>query len=246
MKVALDPAASERAISRGIDWIVGMQSSNGGWGAFDKNNTRNLVTQIPFCDFGEVIDPPSVDVTAHILEMLGLRGDTVGSNRRVAAGLRYIRKEQEADGSWFGRWGVNYVYGVGAVLPALQALGEDMSAPYVRKAVDWLKGRQNEDGGWGETCASYDDPSLAGRGPSTASQTAWALLALISAGEVEDPHTRRGVEYLLATQGPDGTWPEDAFTGTGFPRDFMIKYHMYRVYFPLLALGRYRRALNGG
>ena len=245
-KVVLDPIAGERAIDRGIEWIMGMQSRNGGWGAFDKNNTRTLVTQIPFCDFGEVIDPPSVDVTAHILELLGLRGLTAETDPRIAAGLRYIKDEQEEDGAWFGRWGVNYVYGVGAVLPALEALGEDMNNPYVRKAVEWLKTHQNEDGGWGETCASYDDQSLRGRGPSTASQTSWALLGLISANEADSTEARKGVEYLLATQGSDGTWPEDYFTGTGFPRDFMIKYHMYRIYFPLLALGRYRRALNGG
>ena len=245
-KVVLDPIASERAINRGIEWIVGMQSRNGGWGAFDKNNTRTLVTQIPFCDFGEVIDPPSVDVTAHILELLGLRGQRAESDPRIAKGLRYIKDEQEEDGSWFGRWGVNYVYGVGAVLPALEALGEDMSSAYVRKAVDWLKDHQNKDGGWGETCASYDDPALAGQGPSTGSQTAWALLGLIASNEARSLEARRGVQYLLDTQGSDGTWPENHFTGTGFPRDFMIKYHMYRVYFPLLALGRYRRVLNGG
>ena len=245
-KVALEPISSERAINRGIEWIMGMQSRNGGWGAFDKNNTRTLVTQIPFCDFGEVIDPPSVDVTAHILELAGLRGLTPESDSRIKSGLRYIREEQEEDGAWFGRWGVNYIYGIGAVLPALEALGEDMGSPYVRKAVDWLKMYQNGDGGWGETCASYDDPSLRGQGESTASQTAWALLGLISAGEADSVEARRGVEYLVRTQGPDGTWREDEFTGTGFPRDFMIKYHMYRVYFPLLALGRYRRAINGG
>ncbi|MCH8088684.1 MAG: squalene--hopene cyclase [Chloroflexi bacterium] len=244
-KVALNDEIKEKTVQLGIDWMLGLQSSNGGWGAFDKDNVRRFITRMPFCDFGEVIDPPSVDVTAHILEILGMRGQRPENSPAVERGLRYIKDEQEYDGAWFGRWGVNYIYGIGAVLPALQAVGEDMSQPYVQRAAGWLKDHQNDDGGWGETCASYDDPSLRGQGPSTASQTAWALLGLISAGEGLSPQARRGVEYLLLTQAGDGSWDEEYFTGTGFPKDFMIKYHMYRIYFPLLALGRYRRIVLG-
>ena len=244
-KVALNDTIKEKTVQLGIDWILGLQSSNGGWGAFDKDNVRRFITRMPFCDFGEVIDPPSVDVTAHILEILGMRGQRPENSPAVECGLRYIKDEQEYDGAWFGRWGVNYIYGIGAVLPALQAVGEDMSQPYVQRAAGWLKDHQNDDGGWGETCASYDDPSLRGQGSSTASQTAWALLGLISAGESLSPQARRGVEYLLDTQAEDGSWDEEYFTGTGFPKDFMIKYHMYRIYFPLLALGRYRRIVLG-
>ncbi|MFQ5934122.1 MAG: squalene--hopene cyclase, partial [Dehalococcoidia bacterium] len=240
----LPPEEKERAIKLGVDWLLGMQSSNGGWGSFDKDNVRRFVTQIPFCDFGEVIDPPSEDVTAHILELLGMMGHRPESLPAVSRGLDYLKREQEPDGSWFGRWGVNYIYGLGAVLPALKEMGEDMNQPYILRAVKWLKDYQRPDGGWGETCATYDDPSLRGRGPSTASQTAWALLALMAAGEVHSPEMRRGVEYLAQHQEEDGTWEEEHFTATGFPRDFLIKYHMYRIYFPLLALGRYRRMVT--
>ena len=242
----LPRAEKNRAIKLGVDWLLGMQSNNGGWGAFDKDNDKRLVTTIPFCDFGEVIDPPSVDVTAHILEMLGILGHRIEDYPSMQRALHYIKREQEIDGSWFGRWGVNYVYGTGAVLPALKVAGEDMSQPYVRRAVDWLKTRQNPDGGWGETCASYDYPSLNGQGPSTPSQTAWALLGLLAAGEIDSQATRDGVRYLIETQNKDGSWEEDYFTGTGFSGYFFIKYHMYRIYFPLLALGRYRRCILEG
>lgn len=244
-KVELDEQERDRAVRLGINWLLGMQSSNGGWGAFDKDNDKRFVSKIPFCDFGEVIDPPSVDVTAHILEILGMLGHRPDSCPAVERGLRYIKRKQEFDGSWFGRWGVNYIYGIGATIPALQAIGEDMRQPYVQRATQWLKDHQNQDGGWGESCASYDDPSLRGQGPSTASQTAWALLGLLSAGEGGCPEAERGIRYLVETQAPDGSWDEDYFTGTGFPGDFLIKYHMYRVYFPLMALGRYRRWVLG-
>ena len=242
----LPQVEKDRALKLGVDWLLGMQSGNGGWGAFDKDNDKLFVTTIPFCDFGEVIDPPSVDVTAHILELLAILGYRIEDYPAMRRGLHYIKREQEADGSWFGRWGVNYIYGTGAVLPALKAIGEDMSEPYVRRAIDWLKARQNSDGGWGETCASYDDPSLNGQGPSTASQTAWALLGLLAAGETASQATQNGVRYLVTTQSKDGSWEEDHFTGTGFPGDFLIKYHMYRIYFPVLALGRYRRYVRQG
>ena len=163
----------------------------------------------------------------------------------IRRALDYLRREQEPDGAWYGRWGVNLIYGTGAVLPGLAAVGEDMSAPYVRRAVEWLLARQNPDGGWGEKIEGYYDPAWRGRGPSTASQTAWALLALVAAGEVDNPATERGIRYLVETQNEEGGWDEAAFTGTGFPTDFMIRYHLYRDVFPLMALGRWRRATEG-
>ncbi|HEX5478648.1 MAG TPA: squalene--hopene cyclase, partial [Dehalococcoidia bacterium] len=230
---------------RAARWLLAMQSRNGGWGAFDKDNTKSFVTQIPFADFGAALDPPSEDVTAHIAEFLaldGMRADAPALRRA----LDYLHATQERDGSWFGRWGVNYVYGIGAVVPALVAAGESPRSPRIRRAVAWLAAHQNPDGGWGETCASYDEPQTQrGRGESTASQTAWALLALIAAGEERADAARRGVEYLVRTQQSDGQWHEPQFTGTGFPRDFMLKYHLYRNYWPMWALGRYRRTLAG-
>jgi len=220
-----------------------MQSSNGGWGAFDRNNTQTWTRQIPFADFGEMIDPPSVDVTAHIIEYLGRLGWRA-DHPVIRRALRYIKKEQEPDGAWYGRWGVNLIYGTGAVLPALKAIGQDMKASYIRRAVDWLLEMQNEDGGWGEKIESYGDPRWRGRGPSTTSQTAWALLALIAAGEAEHPATAEGIDYLVENQRSNGGWDEPYFTGTGFPLDFMINYHMYRDLFPVMALSRYRRALH--
>ena len=257
------------SILRGVEWMAGMQSKNGGWAAFDKDNNKKYLTKTPFSDFGETLDPPSVDVTAHLLEMYGRLGYT-REDAEVARGFEYVISEQEEDGSWFGRWGVNYVYGAGAVLPALEAIGEDMSQQYVRRAVDWVVAHQNEDGGWGESCGSYVDPTLRGVGPSTASQTAWALLGLVAAKEHESEATQRGLAYLAETQDADGSWDEPYFTGTGFPgygvgerltelpdigetsyqglempAGFMINYHLYRNYWPLLALGRYFQAISG-
>ena len=236
----------DQAMKLGADWVLGMQSRNGGWGAFDKDNTKRFVTKIPFCDFGETIDPPTEDVTAHVLEFLGMEGSRPETSQAVGRGLDYLKREQEYDGAWFGRWGVNYIYGLGAVLPALKEIGEDMGQPYIQRAVQWLRDYQQPDGGWGESCATYDDPSQRGRGPSTASQTAWALLGLMAAGETDSAAVGWGINYLLDHQGEDGTWEEDHFTGTGFPRDFLIKYHMYRTYFPLIALGRYKRLSSNG
>ena len=264
----LDPEQELRrreAIERGVNWVLALQSNNGGWGAFDKNNNRTYVSKLPFSDFGEVLDPSSVDVTAHILEMLGRLGYTLDFPPARRA-YKYIRLEQEEDGSWFGRWGVNYIYGVSTVLTGLAAIGEDMGQPYIRHAVEWLLDHQNEDGGWGESCGSYVDTALRGAGPSTASQTAWAVLALMAAGDLDCKGVERGVEYLVRTQKADGTWDEPYFTGTGFPGyrqgeppkqmpkpgefgfqgldmpgGFMINYHMYRNYWPLMALGRYAR-----
>jgi squalene-hopene/tetraprenyl-beta-curcumene cyclase len=235
---------AEPAAERARAWLLAMQSRNGGWGAFDKDNDRELVTRIPFADFGATLDPATEDVTAHVLEWLLLDGSPASAGA-IDAGLEYLRRTQEPDGSWWGRWGVNYVYGLGAALPTLIAAGEDPRGSRVRKAVRWLESHQNADGGWGESCHSYDDPTTRGQGPSTASQTAWALLGLLAAGELENPATARGVDYLVRTQLPDGSWDEPEFTGTGFPRDFMLNYHLYRQYWPLWALGRYRRMRFG-
>ncbi|MEZ5897003.1 MAG: squalene--hopene cyclase [Parvularculaceae bacterium] len=259
-----------RAISLGVDWLVAMQSQGGGWGAFDKDNNKKFLTKIPFCDFGEALDPPSVDVTAHIVEAFGKLGLGKDHPAMVRA-LDYLRREQEADGSWFGRWGVNYIYGAGAVLPALEAIGEDMSQPYIARAADFLVACQQDDGGWGESCGSYMDPSLSGRGKTTASQTAWALMGLIAAGRAQDRDAiERGQAFLFERQSA-GTWNEPEYTGTGFPgygvgaaiklgdpllaerlkqgaelsRAFMINYNLYRHYFPLMAMGRWRRVIKG-
>jgi squalene-hopene/tetraprenyl-beta-curcumene cyclase len=235
------PAADPRiaaAMQRGISWLTGMQSKDGGWGAFDADNTRKIVTKLPFCDFGEVIDPPSADVTAHTVEALAAEG--LGAAVAARRGVTWLLRAQEKDGSWFGRWGANYVYGTGAVVPALIAAGVLPGKPPIRRAVAWLREHQNPDGGWGEDLRSYDDPALAGHGESTASQTAWALLALLAAGEGEPAGcVGRGVRWLADHQRPDGTWDEPQYTGTGFPGDFYINYHLYRLVFPVSALGRY-------
>jgi len=231
-----EPAAG--ALDRAVAWIEGMQCRDGGWGAFDVDNTQTLCRELPFCDFGELIDPPSADVTAHVVEMLAKLG---GSKDVVELGVRWLLRAQEDDGSWFGRWGANHVYGTGAVVPGLIAAGLTADDPAVREAVAWLEGHQNPDGGWGEDLRSYRDYSQRGRGPSTASQTAWALLALLAAGERSEA-TQHGVAYLVATQREDGSWDEPWFTGTGFPGDFYINYHLYRLVFPVTALGRF---LNG-
>ncbi len=240
-RTRLDQRGEKRkraAIERGKRWLIGMQSDNGGWGAFDRNNTRRIVNEIPFCDFGEVIDPPSADVTAHVVEALSLLGE--GDSPAVRRGLNYLRREQMPDGSWFGRWGVNYVYGTGGVLPAFDAAAIDMSKRRFQRAASWLRDHQNPDGGWGETCASYDDPSLAGIGESTASQTAWGMLGCLATQGTDDEALANAASWLIENQEEDGQWLEPQFTGTGFPGDFYIKYHLYRNYWPLMALGRYR------
>lgn len=264
-----DGVRLDAAIARAVEWTLAMQCRNGGWAAFDRDNDKAILTKIPFCDFGEALDPPSVDVTAHVVEAFGLLGMGL-SHPAVRRAVEYIRAEQEPDGCWFGRWGVNYIYGTAAVLPALEAVGEDMSALYIRTAADWIVAHQNRDGGWGETCASYMDPSLKGRGESTASQTGWALMSLVATSRDDYRDAiERGVEFLLTRQHA-GTWDEPQYTGTGFPgygvgaridisardlaerlqqgpelsRAFMINYNLYRHYFPLMALGRARRFLR--
>ena len=226
----------EAAIQRGIHWTLGMQSRNGGFAAFDADNTSSLCAQLPFCDFGEVTDPPSADVTAHALEMLG--GEGLARDPRSERARDWLLAEQEAEGPWFGRWGANYLYGTGAAVPALLASGVAPGAEPIRRAVRWLETVQNDDGGWGEDLRSYRDRQWRGRGTSTASQTAWALLALIAAGE-RGGAARRGAEWLALSQREDGRWDEPQFTGTGFPGDFYINYHLYRQIFPVMALGRY-------
>ena len=259
----------ETAIARGLQWLLGMQSSNGGWGAFDKDNNKQIISKIPFCNFGEALDPPSADVTAHVLEALGKLG-LDRTHPSVARALKFLRAEQEADGSWFGRWGVNHIYGTGAVLPALHAVGVDMREPWIQRAAAWLQAHQNTDGGWGESCASYMNPARRGQGESTPSQTSWALLALMAIDDAAyAAASAAGTGYLASTQREDGSWDEAYYTGTGFPgygagtrmnlhdpnwiatmsqgeelsRGFMIGYNLYRHYFPLMALGR---ALDAG
>ena len=240
-RVAFPANDAKPAIERGLRWLAGMQSKDGGWGAFDADNTRALVNKLPFCDFGAVIDPPSADVTAHIVEAFAAEGQA--EHPAVRRGVVWLLRAQEADGSWFGRWGANYIYGTGAVVPALIAAGVRPSKPAIRRAVAWLEARQNADGGWGEDLRSYGDQALAGQGASTASQTAWALLALLAAGENDSEATERGIRWLAQTQRADGSWDEPQYTGTGFPGDFYINYHLYRLSFPLSALGRY---VSGG
>jgi squalene-hopene/tetraprenyl-beta-curcumene cyclase len=228
------------AIRRSIRWVLGMQGRDGGWASFDKDNDKWLFTQVPFADHNAMIDPSTSDITARTLECLSHFGFTL-EDECVEKAVAFLRRDQCPDGSWFGRWGTNYVYGTWQVLRGLRTIGEDMRLPYVRRAVAWLKSAQNHDGGWGESLRSYDDPHFKGIGESTASQTAWAVMGLISAGEVHSPEVTRGIEYMLRTQHEDGTWDEEAFTGTGFPRVFYLRYHDYRHYFPLMALGMYSR-----
>jgi squalene-hopene/tetraprenyl-beta-curcumene cyclase len=224
------------AIARGLAWMVGMQSADGGWAAFDADNTSSLPARLPFCDFGAVTDPPSADVTAHVVEALAAEGRA--GEPACRRGVRWLLAAQEPDGSWFGRWGANHVYGTGAAVPALVAAGVPRSGPAVRRAVAWLERTQQADGGWGEDLRSYRDPAWVGRGEPTASQTAWALLALLAAGE-RSASVTRGVRWLVEHQRADGGWDEPQFTGTGFPGDFYINYHLYRLVFPVSALGRY-------
>ncbi|MBA4190306.1 MAG: squalene--hopene cyclase [Planctomycetaceae bacterium] len=229
------------AVHRAINWLVAMQNTNGGWGAFDRNIENEVLEKVPFADHNAMLDPACPDISARALESLSHYGYRIGQEP-VDRAVRFVLGRQEESGAWFGRWGVNYIYGTWQVLVGLAAVGFDMSTPVVRRAVRWLKDVQNADGGWGESCLSYDDPTQAGIGESTASQTAWALLGLLAAGEAESVEVRAGVEYLIGTQNREGTWDEEPFTGTGFPRVFYLKYHMYPVYFPLMALARYAQS----
>jgi squalene-hopene/tetraprenyl-beta-curcumene cyclase len=247
--MAMDRAAQKpdyrEAIARGEEWVVGLQSKNGGWGAFDADNTYHYLNNIPFADHGALLDPPTVDVTARCIGMLAQLGEKATSPR-MAAALAYLEKDQHPEGSWFGRWGVNYIYGTWSALCALNAAGVDPQKPVVRRAVDWLLKIQNADGGWGEDCESYKlDYAGYEPAPSASSQTAWALLGLMAAGEVDHPAVARGIAWLQAAQGEDGFWPEDGYTGGGFPRVFYLRYHGYSKFFPLWAAARYRNLKRG-
>ncbi len=234
--------AKGRAIDRTIRWVTSMQSKDGGWSAFDRDNDKSILSQIPFADFMSPLDPTCADVTAHAVELLGETKQDPASLQRA---LSYLKASQEADGSWYGRWGVNYLYGTGLVLAALAAADRDPNQGYIQRACSWLAFRQNPDGGWGESCESYADLGWKGAGRSTASQTAWALIGLMAGGQASSLVVERGIQYLLRAQREDGSWEEEPYTGTGFPRAFYLRYDLYRAYFPLMALARYHAYLKG-
>jgi squalene-hopene/tetraprenyl-beta-curcumene cyclase len=235
-------AAREVAIQRGLAWMLAMQNRDGGWASFDRDNDKDWLAFVPFADHNAMIDPSTADITGRVLECLSHFPGYGVEHPVCQRALRFLRASQESDGCWYGRWGVNYIYGTWQVLRGLSAIGEDMDQPYVRRAVRWLLSHQNADGGWGESIESYDEPSQRGQGASTPSQTAWALMGLIAAHQAEHPSVRHGVRYLLDRQDARGTWAQELWTGTGFPRVFYLNYHGYRHYFPLMALGEYHAA----
>jgi squalene-hopene/tetraprenyl-beta-curcumene cyclase len=247
--MAMDRAAASRfrhSIDRAREWVAGLQSHDGGWGAFDADNAYHYLNNIPFADHGALLDPPSADLTGRCLSLLAQLGGKAETDPAMKAGIEWLRRDQLPDGSWYGRWGMNYIYGTWSVLCALNACGIGPKAPEVRKAVDWLVSIQNSDGGWGEDATSY---KLDYRGyepaPSTASQTAWALLGLFAAGEVDSAAAERGIGYLIENQNTEGYWDEARYTATGFPRVFYLRYHGYPKFFPLWALARYRNLKAG-
>ncbi|MEX0704551.1 MAG: prenyltransferase/squalene oxidase repeat-containing protein [Planctomycetales bacterium] len=241
---AVAAAEQAAAIVRGARWALAMQGRDGGWGAFDRDNARELFTRVPFADHNAMIDPSTEDLAGRMLEMCGRLG-LPHDHPAIRRAIDFLWKTQQPEGCWHGRWGVNYIYGTWQCLVGLSLAGVSANDPRIRKAADWLVSVQQHSGGWGESPATYDDPSLKGQGPATASQTAWALMGLMAAGLGDSAAVRRGVRYLLNTQNADGTWDEEAFTGTGFPRVFYLRYHMYCIYFPLIALARYADLKRG-
>ena len=237
-----DPKRRDECFRRALKWMMTFQCRDGGWAAFDKDCTKSILEKVPFADHNAMLDPECADITARILELLGLEKWDV-KHPQIQRALAYIQAQQESDGSWYGRWGVNYIYGTWQVLRGLRALNLDMTQPWLVAARDWLESVQHDDGGWGERCNTYDDPVFKARGPSTASQTAWAVMGLLAFDEPHRPSVRRGIEYLCRTQNADGSWTEDEITGTGFPKVFYLKYDMYRNAWPLLALGTYGKSL---
>ncbi|HEV2471442.1 MAG TPA: squalene--hopene cyclase, partial [Chthonomonadales bacterium] len=240
------PEPARSAMERGLTWVFGMQNRDGGWASFDRDNNKTLFQYVPYADHNAMLDPSSADITARVLEMCACY-DIGRADPRVQRALRYLYGEQTEEGAWFGRWGVNYIYGTWQVLRGLAEIGEEMGAERIQKAVRWIHSVQNDDGGWGETCRSYDPNAPKALGPSTASQTSWAIMGLLNGGDTGSAFLMRGIEYLVATQRSDGTWDEEGFTGTGFPQVFYLRYHYYRHYFPLWALSQYfslRRAAD--
>ena len=239
----LGGAAAQPAVKRGLDWLMAFQNSDGGWAAFDKTESRPILEAIPFADHNAMQDPSCPDIAGRVLESLGHNGFR-RDNPNISRAIDFIKGQQDAAGCWWGRWGVNFIYGTWQVLAGLRSVGEDMSSAYILKAVNWLKSVQKPDGSFGETCASYDDPSLKGTGESTASQTAWGLMGMLAVVGPHDPAVQKAADWLIAQQAEHGGWDEHWFTGTGFPKVFYLKYHLYRHYFPLMALGRYRTYLD--
>ena len=243
-KVTTDnPTKRNECFQRGLKWMMAFQCKDGGWAAFDKDCTKNILEKVPFADHNAMLDPECADITARILELLGYEGWST-SHHQIRDALEYVRNQQEEDGSWYGRWGVNYIYGTWQVLRGMRALNIDMHQPWLLRGKAWLESVQHADGGWGERCNTYDDPVFKGQGPSTASQTAWAVMGLCA---FEDPHLpslKRGIEYLIRTQNADGSWTENEITGTGFPKVFYLKYDMYRNAWPLLAFATYKQILE--
>jgi squalene-hopene/tetraprenyl-beta-curcumene cyclase len=235
--------AAEPAVKRGINWLLAMQNDDGGWSAFDRTRNRPVLVHVPFADHNAIQDPSCPDITGRVLECFGHCGITA-SHPAVKKAIDFLKETQEKEGCWFGRWGVNYVYGTWQVLTGLRAVGENMKLHYVKRAVEWLRSVQKSDGSFGETAQSYEDPSLRGVGPSTASQTAWGAMGLMAALGADDPAVHRAIEWLVRHQQADGNWDEPWYTGTGFPRVFYLMYHLYRQYFPLLALTTYKKVMG--
>jgi squalene-hopene/tetraprenyl-beta-curcumene cyclase len=238
-----NPAKRDECFQRGLKWMLTFQCKDGGWASFDRDCTKNILEKVPFADHNAMLDPECADVTARILELLGYEGWKI-DNPQIQEALQFIRGYQEADGSWYGRWGVNYIYGTWQVLRGLRAMNYNMTEPWLLRGRNWLERVQHDDGGWGERCNTYDDPVFKGCGPSTASQTAWAVMGLCAFDDPENPALKRGIEYLIRTQNPDGSWTEDETTGTGFPKVFYLKYDIYRNAWPLLAFATYRKLLE--